>query len=56
VRLLSHCLAHPARRFPDAQELLAALEADEAPAEWAIPEGCFEVGPLAREYLDSLSR
>jgi hypothetical protein len=56
VRLLSRCLAHPTRRFTNAQELLAALEADEAPTDWKVPEGCFDVGALAREYLDSLSR
>ncbi|HVK08562.1 MAG TPA: serine/threonine-protein kinase [Gemmataceae bacterium] len=56
VRLLSRCLAHPSRRFGDAVELAAALDADVAAAEWAVPEGCFDVGPLAKEYLDSLAR
>ncbi|MGH7169790.1 MAG: serine/threonine-protein kinase, partial [Gemmataceae bacterium] len=54
VRLLSRCLAHPERRFPDAVELLEALERNE-PGEWIVPEDCFDVGPLAREYLESLS-
>jgi hypothetical protein len=56
VRLLARCLAHPARRFRDAGELSAALEEDAPPADWAVPEGCFDVGPLAREYLESLAR
>jgi serine/threonine protein kinase len=56
VRLLSRCLAHPSRRFKDAVDLLNALEAEAPPTDWTIPQGCFEVGPLAREYLDSLTR
>jgi eukaryotic-like serine/threonine-protein kinase len=56
MRLLSRCLAHPARRFRDAVELLAALDADAPPAQWKVPQGCVDVGPLAREYLDSLAR
>jgi serine/threonine protein kinase len=54
VKLLSRCLAHPDRRFPDGVELLDALERND-PGEWIVPEGCFDVGPLAREYLESLS-
>jgi len=54
IRLLSKCLAHPERRFPDAVELREALERND-PGEWTVPEGCFDVGPLAREYLESLS-
>jgi serine/threonine protein kinase len=56
VRLVSRCLAHPSRRFRDAVDLLAALETDAPPTDWAVPEGCFDVGALAREYLDSLTR
>jgi serine/threonine protein kinase len=56
VRLLSRCLAHPSRRFRDAGELLAALEADEAPVNWQVPKDGVDVAPLAREYLDGLSR
>jgi serine/threonine protein kinase len=55
VRLLARCLAHPARRFRDAGELLTALEDDPPPLDWNIPAGCFEVGPLAREYLNTLT-
>lgn len=53
VKLLSRCLAHPERRFPDAVELVEALERSD-PGEWTIPADCFDVGPLAREYLGSL--
>jgi hypothetical protein len=56
ARLVSRCLAHPAHRFRDAGEVLTALETEVAPVEWRIPEGCVDVGPLAREYLDSLAR
>jgi serine/threonine protein kinase len=56
VRLLSRCLAQPNRRFADAGELLTALEQDVGPSEWDVPEGCFDVAPLAREYVDSLTR
>jgi hypothetical protein len=58
VRLLSRCLAHPSRRFKDAGELSAALdeEAPPGPGEWDVPDGGFDVAPLAREYLDRLAR
>jgi serine/threonine protein kinase len=56
VRLLSRCLAHPSRRFRDAGELLEALETDAVPSAWKVPEDGFDVGPLAAEYLASLSR
>jgi serine/threonine protein kinase len=56
LRLVSRCLAHPARRFHDAGELLASLESEAPPVEWRVPDGCVDVGPLAREYLDSLAR
>ncbi len=55
VRLLSRCLAYPVRRFPDARELLETLEENPIPEAWVPPEGCFDVGPLAREYLAGLS-
>ncbi len=54
VKILSRCLASPDRRFKDACDLLALLDDDAAPEEWQIPEGCFDVGPLAKEYLDGL--
>jgi serine/threonine-protein kinase len=56
ARLLSRCLAHPGRRFRDGGELLAALEDDRPPTDWAVPDDCFDVGPLACEYLDALAR
>ena len=56
MRLVSRCLAHPSRRFRDAGELLAALDSDAPPVDWRVPDGCVDVGPLAREYLDSLAR
>jgi hypothetical protein len=55
VRLVSKCLAHPSRRFADGVQLLAALELDD-PGDWPVPEGCYDVGPLAREFLDGLTR
>ncbi len=56
VRLVSRCLAHPSQRFQNAGELLAALETDAAPVKWQVPEGCVDVGPLAREYLNTLTQ
>jgi serine/threonine protein kinase len=54
VRLLSRCLAHQSRRYRDGAELLDALERND-PGDWRVLDGCFDVGPLAREYLESLS-
>ena len=56
MRLVSRCLAHPSRRFRDAGELLAALDSEAPPLDWRVPDGCVDVAPLAREYLDSLAR
>src|SRR5262249_13165802 len=56
VRLVSKCLAQPARRFRDGGEVLATLESDAPPDDWPVPEGCVDVGPLAREYLATLAR
>lgn len=56
VRLLGRCLAHPDRRFPTALELSRALDEDAAPADWPVPPDGFDVGPIAREYLDGLAR
>jgi hypothetical protein len=57
VRLISRCLAHPRHRFTDACALEDALKGvvpdDTA---WKVPEGCFDVRDLAREYLCSLTR
>jgi serine/threonine protein kinase len=50
IELIDRCLAHPSRRFEDAIDLADAMESD-LPRSWHVPEGCFDVGPLAREYL-----
>lgn len=55
IRLIDRCLAHPSRRFEDAQDLLDALEHEEAPPTWKMPEGCLDVGSLASEYLSALT-
>ena len=55
VRIISQCLAGPERRFKDAREVLQAIEYLPA-GEVELPEGCFDVGPLAREYLASQAR
>ncbi len=36
--------------------LLEAMETDAPPPDWHIPEGCVDVGPLVREYLESQNR
>jgi serine/threonine protein kinase len=56
VRLISRCLAHPDRRFRGAGELLAELNAESADASWAVPDGCLDVGPIAREYVERAVR
>jgi serine/threonine protein kinase len=53
IRLLSRCLAHPSRRFADGGELLRAMQEDDVEVEWAMPDDCFDVAPLVREYLAS---
>ena len=54
VRIISQCLAGPERRFKDARQVLQAIEY--LPEEIDLPAGCFDVGPLAREYLASQAR
>jgi serine/threonine protein kinase len=57
IRLISRCLAHPERRFTDACALEDALKGVLPPeTPWEVPEGCFDVSGLAREYLCSLAR
>lgn len=56
IRLLTRCLAHESRRFANAIELRDALEDDAASADWSVPADCFDVAPLAREYLDCVGR
>ncbi len=55
LRLLSRCLAHPDRRFKDGEELRTALEDESASPEWDVPAGCFDVGYLASEYLNTFT-
>lgn len=58
VRLVARCLAHPDRRYADAGSLLVELEAAAAPGpgDWEVPADGFEVGAVAREYVNSLTR
>jgi hypothetical protein len=55
IRLITRCLAHPSRRFADACALEEALT-DLVPDTWQVPEGCFDVQHLVREYLSSQAR
>jgi serine/threonine protein kinase len=55
VRLIARCLANPQRRFPDACAVETAF-VELPPEPWNAPKDCIDVGPLAREYLASLSR
>jgi Protein kinase domain len=55
VRLISRCLARPERRYEDACELYADMDAEDpppGPGEWDVPDGCFDVAGIAREYLE----
>jgi len=52
VRMISRCLAHPSRRYRSACELFDDVNV-EAPSEvWKVPCGCFDVGAVARDYLE----
>lgn len=53
IRLLGRCLAHPDRRFQSAEELRLELANRLPGPEWEIPEGCYDVGPLAVAYFQS---
>lgn len=55
IRLLSRCLAREDRRYRDATELLTELDRGEVPPFDPVPEGCYDVGPLAREYLEEVA-
>ncbi|WP_422930235.1 serine/threonine-protein kinase [Singulisphaera sp. PoT] len=55
IGLIERCLAHPDRRFRDAQELQAALT-DNIPPITSFEPGTPDVQYLAREYLSTLSR
>lgn len=55
VKLISRCLARPERRYPSACELYADMDAEDpppGPGEWDVPDGCFDVAGIAREYLE----
>ena len=52
VRMVSRCLAHPNGRYKTAGELHGDLDAETPPEAWSVPEGCFDVAPIAREYLE----
>ncbi len=54
IRMIAKCLANPNRRYPSACELYEELDKDAppGPGEWAVPEGCFDVAGIAREYLE----
>ena len=58
VKMVSRCLAHPERRYPSACELYNELdvEAPPGPGEWAVPQGCFDVSGIAREYIEQRMR
>ena len=56
VRMVSHCLAHPSRRYPTACELFDDLDVETPSEVWKVPDGCFDVGPIAREYLERAMR
>jgi hypothetical protein len=55
IKLIGKCLASPKNRYPSACELYADMDADDpppGPGEWAVPDGCFDVAGIAREYLE----
>ena len=55
VKFISKCLAAPTRRYPTASELyedIDRIDPPPGPGEWAVPEGCFDVAGVAREYLE----
>ena len=55
IGLIERCLAHPDRRFGNAQDVEAALT-DVVPPLNVCPPGVPDVQHLAREYLSTLSR
>lgn len=55
IKLIGKCLASPKNRYPSAWELYEDMDRDEpppGPGEWEVPEGCFDVAGIAREYLE----
>ena len=51
VRLISRCLAHPDRRFTNAGELDEAMSSADLPRWPPVPEGCYDVSHVVREYI-----
>lgn len=55
IKLIGKCLASPKNRFATACELYDAMDAEDpppGPGEWDVPDGCFDVAGIAREYLE----
>ena len=52
IRMVSRCLAHPNGRYKTAGELHGDLDAETPPEVWSVPEGCFDVAPIAREFME----
>ena len=50
VSMITRCLARPQARFKHAAELQELLDEVSAP-DWDVPEGCFDVAGIVREYL-----
>jgi serine/threonine protein kinase len=51
VRLISRCLAHPDRRFANAGELEQAMSSADLPRWPPVPDGCYDVSHVVREYI-----
>ena len=51
LRLIERCLAHPERRFRDANELADHMDQADLPLWDPVPEGLFDVQHLVREYV-----
>jgi serine/threonine protein kinase len=56
VRMISRCLAHPTRRYKTACELFEDLDVETPSPVWKVPDGCFDVGPIACEYVERSMR
>lgn len=53
IAIIRKCLAHPDRRYADANEIYQGMQ-NLIPETWDVPKGCFDVSYLAREYLSSV--
>jgi serine/threonine protein kinase len=54
VRLISRCLAHPDRRFANAGELEVAMSSADLPRWPPVPDGCYDVSHVVREYFATI--